>query len=68
LRSPLLERSGELGEERAVGVITAVYALLLASAGLVARTGDERDGGSVPVAGGIHKPARRDRKQIRREP
>ncbi|WP_407285974.1 MFS transporter [Streptomyces sp. BP-8] len=42
--------------------------LLLASAGLAARTGGERDGGSTPVAGGGERPARRDRKQTRREP
>ncbi len=51
--------------------------LLLASAGLAARTGAERGGRSVAVAGGARgptvaggdrKPARRDRKRLRREP
>ncbi|MFH9225622.1 MFS transporter [Streptomyces lydicus] len=50
---------------------------LLASAGLAARTGAERGGRSVAVAGrargptvagGDRKPARRDRKRLRREP
>ncbi|UKY55144.1 MFS transporter [Streptomyces inhibens] len=42
--------------------------LLLASAGLAARTGGERGGVSVPIAGGARKPARRNRKQTRRGP